>query len=57
MAEKTILGEIHLPTGKKVPVIGENERFYLCKGCQFLKTKWELHEPEKKTEKKEGKKK
>lgn len=63
MSEKNILGEIHLPNGKKVPVIGENEKFYLCKDCQFLKSNWELHrveeKPEKtnKTDKKERKKK
>lgn len=51
MSEKTILGEIHLPNNKKIPVIGENDRFYLCKDCQFLKSKWELHRVEKKAEK------
>ena len=61
MTEKTVLGEIHLPNGKKVPVIGESDRFWICKNSQFLKSKWELHQPEekpeKKTDKKEGKKK
>lgn len=51
MATKKISGEIHLPNGEKIPVIGENDRFYLCENCQFLKSKWKLHKAEKKQEK------
>ena len=51
MSTKEILGKIHLPNGENVPVIGENDRFYLCKNSQFLKSKWELHKVEKKQEK------